>query len=146
MGCALAARLVTMIKQIKRKYDPDILFIEPSEMVVTSEMRQVIAMAKRDVAFDARPLITLIDGPNCDFLWDERQRLIIGQITDADVIAVSRADRISSSDVEAIYARVRPYGQNLCSISTQEDSGVKPIWDAISRAVPEMSLSEEITG
>lgn len=146
MGCALAARLVTMIKQIKREHDPDILFIEPSEMVVTSEMRQVIAMAKRDIALDAGPLITLIDGPNFDALWNERRQLITGQITDADVIAVSRADRISNSDVKAIHAGLSPNGQNLCSISTQEDSGIKPIWDAISGAMPELSLSEEITG
>jgi G3E family GTPase len=146
VGCALAARLVSMIKQIKREHDPDILFIEPSEMVVTSEMRQVIAMAKRDIAFDGGPLITLIDGPNCSSLWEERQRLIIGQITDADVIAVSRSDRIDSSDVEAIHARLSPYSQNVCSISTIEDSGVKPIWDVISGAVPEMSPSEKITG
>jgi G3E family GTPase len=135
-----------MIKQIKREYEPDLLFIEPSEMVVTSEMRQVIAMAKRDIAFDGGPLITLIDGPNCSSLWEERQRLIIGQITDADVIAVSRSDRIDSSDVEAIHARLSPYSQNVCSISTIEDSGVKPIWDVISGAVPEMSPSEKITG
>lgn len=135
-----------MIKQIEREHDPDILFIEPSEMVVTSEMRQVIAMAMRDVAFDAGPLITLIDGPNLNSLWDERQKLIVGQITDADVLAISRADRISSDDVEAIHARLSPYGRDLCSISTQEDSGVQPIWDAISGEVPELSLSIEITG
>ncbi len=146
MGCALAARLVTMIKQIKREYAPEFLFIEPSEMVVTSEMRQVIAMAKRDIAFDAGPLVTLIDGPNFDSLWDERQRLIIGQITDADVIAVSRTDRVRNSDVEEIHARLSAYGRNLCSISTQEESGVQPIWDAISGAAPELSLSEKITG
>ena len=135
-----------MIKQIKRDCDPDILFIEPSEMVVTSEMRQVIAMGARDIAFDAGPLITLVDGPNFYSLWDERRRLIIGQITDADVIAISRTDRISHGDAEAIHAWLSPYDQNLCNITTQEDSGVKPIWDAISGAVPERSLSEETTG
>lgn len=146
MGCALAARLVTMIKQIKREQDPDILFIEPSEMVVTSEMRQVIAMAMRDITFEAGPLITLIDGPNFDSLWDERRQLIIGQITDADIIAVSRKDRISNSDVEAIYSKLTPYSQNQCSISTRKDSGVKPLRDAISATAPERSLSEETTG
>lgn len=146
MGCALASRLVAMIKQIKREYEPDLLFIEPSEMVVTSEMRQVIAMGMRDITFDAGPLITLIDGPNFYSLWDQRRQLIIGQITDADVIAVSRTDRINHGDVEAIYNWLSPYDKNLCSINTREDSGVKPILDAISGAVPEMSPSEEITG
>ena len=146
MGCALAARLVTMIKQSERDHDPDILFIEPSEMVVTSEMRRVIDMALRDVAFDAGPLVTLIDGPNLYSLWEERQRLIIGQITDADVIAISRADRISSADVEAIQTLLSSYGPIPCSISTHEDSGVQPVWDAINGEVPELSPSKEITG
>ena len=135
-----------MIKRIKRENDPDILFIEPSEMVVTSEMRQVIAMGARDISFDTGPLITLIDGPNFDSLWNERRQLIIGQITDADVIAVSRTDRISNSDVKAIHSWLSPYSQNLRSVSTLDDSGVKPIWDAISGSMPEMSLSEQITG
>lgn len=134
-----------MIKQIKREHEPDLLFIEPSEMVVTSEMSQVIAMAKRDIAFDPGPLITLIDGPNFDSHWDERRRLIIGQITDADVIAVSRTDRISNGSVEAIQNELRPYSRNLCGISTCKNAGVKPVWDAICGEVLELPLSEEIT-
>lgn len=120
-----------MIKQIRRKHDPDILFIEPSEMVVTSEMRQVIAMAKRDISLIAGPLITLVDGANFDSHWKERQRLVIGQISDADVVAVSRSDRISSSVMEAIHTRLSPYGRHLRSIDTRNDSGVQAIWDAI---------------
>ncbi len=146
MGCALAARLVALIKRVKREHEPDVLFIEPSEMVVTSEMRQVIAMARRDIDFDPGPLITLIDGPNFDLLWDERKRLILGQITDADVVAVSRTDRISNGQMEAIHSALRPYSRRLYGINTREDAGMKPVWDAICRAMQHTPGSETFAG
>ena len=55
-------------KKLKKKYDPDVLFIEPSEAVVTQELRDVSAMGLRDIKYDIGPFITLVDGPDFDFL------------------------------------------------------------------------------
>ena len=74
--------------------DPDILFLEPSEMVVTSELRSVLSMGLRDIEYTVGPLITLIDGPTFTFNFEERKRLLLGQIRETDRIAISRIDLI----------------------------------------------------
>ena len=64
MGCSLATSLVARIKEIKRTVNPDYLFIEPSEMVLTQEMLDATRMGLRDVSYEIGPFITLIDGPD----------------------------------------------------------------------------------
>ena len=109
MGCSLATSLVDLIKKIKRTHQPEFLFVEPSEMVVTQELQNVAAMGHRDVRYQVGPLITLVDAPRFEFLWAERQRLIIGQIKDADIVALSRTDMLEDSTPEEIRNVLRPY-------------------------------------
>ena len=75
MGCSLATSLVSEIKKFRRDIDPDFLFIEPSEIVVTREMRIVSSMGLRDVKYATGPFITLVDGPAFEVSWEERRPL-----------------------------------------------------------------------
>ena len=74
MGCSLAAGLVDLKKKLKRSVDPDYLFLEPSEMIVTRELRGVLSMGLRDIRYAVGPLVTLIDGGSFSFNWEERIR------------------------------------------------------------------------
>ena len=118
MGCSLATSLVGMIKKIKRTHNPDFLFIEPSEMVVTRELKNVAAMGHRDTRYQIGPLITLIDAPRFSFMWAERQQLILGQINGANIVALSRTDKLEDSFLDEICNVLRHYcnGINLLSI------------------------------
>jgi G3E family GTPase len=109
VGCSLASSLVGLKKKLKREVDPDLLFIEPSEMVVTRELRDVTAMGLRDMHYEAGPFITLVDGPLFGFLWSERRTLLLGQVNDADLVAVSRADLIEAGELETIRKSLDDY-------------------------------------
>ena len=89
-------------KKLKRSANPDFLFLEPSEMVVTKELRSVLSMGLRDIRYAVGPFITLVDAPSFPFNFEERKSLILGQIRDADLIAVSRADRIDKRQINEI--------------------------------------------
>ena len=134
------------MKQIKREHEPDFLFIEPSELVVTAEMRQVTAMGLRDMTFHPGPLITLVDGPNFDSLWAERRQLILGQVADADLITVSRTDRIDNGSVEKIGNTLQPHVQHIGGLSTHEKSGLESIWDMVCGAVSKPTPAREVAG
>ncbi len=82
--------------------DPDYLFLEPSEMIVTRELRDVVNMGLRDLKYGIGPFITLIDSASFSFHWEERPKLIQGQIQDADIVALSRVDRIDSNKIKQI--------------------------------------------
>jgi G3E family GTPase len=122
---------VDRIKRIKRAQHPDWLVIEPSGMVVTKELRDVAAMGLRDVQYDVGPLVALVDGPNFDFIWNERQHLVKGQMDGADVVAVSRTDRLDEARHHAIQKVLAPHAEHLYLFSSQNDAGVEKVWQCI---------------
>jgi G3E family GTPase len=125
VGCSLATSLVDLIKKIKRIHDPEFLFIEPSEMVVTQELQNVTAMGHRDVHYQIGPLITLVDALRFPFLWAERQQLIIGQINGADIVALSRTDRLEDSSPDEIRNVLRPYRNGIDLLSVHDSDSLE---------------------
>ncbi len=130
MGCSLASSLVDLKKRLKRDLDPDLLFIEPSEMVVTRELKDVAAMGLRDIHYETGPFITLVDGPLFEFLWSERQALLLGHVKDADLVAVSRVDLIDDDELRNIGNVLKEYCDPLI-LSVHEGAGVKEMVNLI---------------
>lgn len=120
MGCSLAASLVDLKKELKRSVDPDYLFLEPSEMIVTSELRNVMAMGLRDLQYTVGPLITLVDAVSFGFNWEEREKLISGQIHGTDRIVLSRTDRVDQEEIERI-CRILPVKPDDLLLLNQND-------------------------
>ena len=111
-------------KRLKRSVNPDFLFLEPSERIVTRELRDVVKMGLRDIRYDVGPIITLIDGPSFSFHWGERPKLLLGQIQDADRIALSRSDMIDSNEVEYIRETLNIEDNNLLLLSKHNSSSI----------------------
>jgi G3E family GTPase len=127
VGCSLASSLVALKKQLKRNVDPDLLFIEPSEMVVTRELRDVAAMGLRDIQYNTGPFITLVDGPQFEFLWSERQALLLGQVKDADLVAVSRVDLMDLDELETIKSLLKDYCERTIPLSAQNGTNLEEL-------------------
>jgi len=127
VGCSLASSLVDLKKELKRSHDPDFLFIEPSEMVVTQELRDVTAMGLRDIRYDIGPFITLVDGPLFEFLWSERRALLLGQVKNADLVAVSRADSIDVGELNKVQQALAGYCSNVIPLSVRSGDGLAEV-------------------
>lgn len=127
MGCSLAASLVARIKEIKRTLNPDYLFIEPSEMVLTQEMLDATRMGLRDVSYQIGPFITLIDGPAFPQLWEERRPLLLGQIHKADLVAISRADLLSPERLRETIESLNGYREPVFSLSSRLGLGLEEV-------------------
>jgi G3E family GTPase len=132
VGCSLAAGLVRLKKDIKRHIDPDYLFIEPSEMVVTQELRNVAAQGLRDIKYKVGPLVTLLDGPEFGFHWKERRPLLLGQISGADLVAISRADMIGDKETNVIYQALDECATEPFLLSIRSGTGLDNIMLALS--------------
>lgn len=113
-----------MKKKIKRSFDPDYLFLEPSEMIVTKELQDVLKMGLRDIRYEIGPFITLIDGPTFSFQWQERPKLIQGQLQNADIVVLSRIDRIDSIGVEYICSMLNLSKKKFLLLDQKNDSGM----------------------
>lgn len=132
MGCSLAARLVALKKELRRKYNPDFLFIEPSEMVVTRELKQVLFMGRRDISYEIGPLITLINGPAFDSQWQERAFLMIGQIQDADLVALARSDLLDGHGIHEREQQLMDYTRSVLPISVPGNVGIHTVLAAVT--------------
>jgi len=132
VGCGLASSLVELKKEIKRTHDPDVLFVEPSEIVVTDEIRKVAAMGRRDVRYEIGPFITLVDGPLFGFLWQERRRLLLGQINDADHVVISRSDQIETGEIQEIQDLLAEHRSGIEGLSVHRNLGLEPLWSSIA--------------
>lgn len=121
------------IKGFRRELDPDFLFIEPSEMVVTRELRNASAMGLRDIKYDIGPFITLVDGPSFDFSWQERRALLLGQIRDADLVVVSRTDLIKSERLAEIGGVLKGYCNGALGLSTHFGQGIKEVVEMVEK-------------
>ncbi len=131
MGCSLAASLVALKKELKRNHDPDFLFIEPSEMVVTQELRNVMAMGRRDISYEIGPMITLVNGPEFDSQWQDRSFLMIGQMKDADLVALAQSDLMDAHGIHEIEQRVKDHAGSLMPLSVPANVGVNQVMDAV---------------
>ena len=132
MGCSLATSLVELKKGLKNTHNPDVLFVEPSEMVVTEELRNVAAMGRRDIRYEIGPFITLVDGPLFGFLWQERRELLLGQVSDADMVVISRCDQIDPQELQEIQGLLADFHNGIHALSVHQDLGIEPIWTNIA--------------
>jgi G3E family GTPase len=96
-------------------------------MIVTKELRNVTKMGLRDIQYDIGPFITLIDGPSFSFNWEERPKLLLGQMQDVDRVALSRTDMIDSKQIEHIRKILDVAGNNLLLLSKQNSSSINEL-------------------
>jgi G3E family GTPase len=98
-------------------------------MIVTRELRDVVKMGLRDIHYDIGPFVTLVDGSSFAFQWEERAKLLFGQIQDADRVAISRTDIIDKKQVEHIRGFLNSNGvdSNLLLLSMQNSSSINEL-------------------
>lgn len=96
-------------------------------MIVTKELRDVVKMGLRDIDYDIGPFVTLIDGPSFSFQWEERSKLLLGQLQNADQVAISRTDRIESSQIEQIRGTLNITDKNLLLLSRNSSSAIEEL-------------------
>ncbi|MBI5446619.1 MAG: hypothetical protein HY900_36050 [Deltaproteobacteria bacterium] len=132
MGCSLAASFAARVKDIHRADAPDYLFVEPASQVLTHELRAVAAMARRDIAYDVGAVVTLVDGPLFEDWWEERRDLLLGQISGADLVALSQADVLDPGQLARAHETLGPYAKGVLTLSTRRGWGLETVLAAIT--------------
>ncbi len=124
MGCTLAGSVLGLIKKFKKEMDPDFVFIEPSEMVVAYRLKNVFLMGLRDVKYEVGPLISLVDGPDFDLNWRERNQVILNHVKETDLAVISRADLVDEKKKTEIRENLAPYRKSIPAISVRREQGL----------------------
>ena len=123
-----------MIKDLKRGLDPDFLFIEPFELVITNEIRTAISMGLRDVTYEIGPFIALVDASTFGYSWQERKSTILNHLIGADVVAISRIDLVEPEYLETIRDTLKDHinSSHLLEVSFSSAHGLDEVAAVIS--------------
>ena len=100
-------------------------------MVVTRELKNVMAMGRRDISYEIGPLITLVNGPEFDSQWQDRSFLMIGQMKDADLVAITRSDLMDAHSIHELEQKLTTYANSLLPLSVPCDMGVNDVMAAV---------------
>lgn len=86
-----------------REYELDYLFVEPSGIVIPGELRTQVAVAGRDARLTAGSVVLLLDGAQPEAaLHDDVLHITMQQVTQADVVAVSKLDTADPEGVASL--------------------------------------------
>jgi G3E family GTPase len=123
-----------MIKDLKRGLNPDFLFIEPFELVITNEIRTALSMGLRDVSYEIGPFIALVDAPTFEYSWEERKTTILNHVVGADVVAITRIDLVEPEYLETIRDALMDYANTnrLLNLSFPLRQGMNDIIGMVS--------------
>ena len=100
-------------------------------MVITRELRNVMDMGLRDIQYDVGPLITLVDAASFTFNWEERKKLILGQVQETDQVVLSRVDRIDEKQIKHICGALQVRQKDVLPFSRESAESIDMLRDRI---------------
>ena len=138
--CEVAGNMFRTVKALAEGPNPDIVIIEPTGLAVPGSIRETIMSGSHLLDISVGPTIVLFDATRMEKLlgYESLKRLIVAQMTDADIIALSKAD--SAPEEKLLEARnavrlINP-GAQIMLLSTNSGEGVA----ALIQAADEMRV------
>lgn len=118
--CTLKNDLVSAVKEIKDKFNPRRLIIEPSGLAVPSGILEALEPIKDEYELELEAIIGIIDAdsflPNLhsglfgDFYTD--------QLANSDIILINKIDLVNEKTIEAIKQELRKYNAHAILLTT----------------------------
>jgi len=137
--CQVAGNMLKTVELLANGPRPDFIVVEPTGMAVPNTIRENIKLsaAKNNIAIG--PTIVLFDTTRAEKLltYDTLKRLVSTQLSDADIIALSKTDAVSSEALEkarAEVSRINPSAEVL-GLSTHSGEGLADLVGAVREMV-----------
>jgi len=112
----------------------NVLFAEPSGLVIPFELRTAISAAGRDAPVTVGPVVLLLNGSDPEILFgDGLGHLTAQQIAQADMVAITKIDLAGDAEILRVkkeVARLAP-GTDPYHVSMQSGEGVVALVESI---------------
>ncbi len=133
--CEVAATFAKTIYKLYKDFGPDHVLVEPTGVAIPHQVKLAAKMSGRDAKISLGPAIVLFDATRPAELLDMEMlgRLVTTQLKDADIIAISKVDAVTETDVADSFKRVRDYNgkAEIFSLSSFLDLGIHELVDRI---------------
>lgn len=117
-----------------KEHRVEYVFAEPSGIVVPFELRNTIASASRDASVGAGPVVMLLNAADPSPPFDEYVAHVTRQqVTQADLIAVTKIDAPADGGVECLEEAARSLapGTPVHVVSVTSRAGLAALVDAV---------------
>lgn len=133
--CEVAATFAKTIYGLYKDFHPDHVLVEPTGVAVPRQVKMAAKMGGRDAKIFLGPAIVLFDATRPAELLDMDMlgQLVVTQVKDADVVAISKVDAVDESATEEATHKIRELNENaeILNLSSFTEVGVERIIEII---------------
>lgn len=137
--CQVAGNMLRTLEALANGPRPDLIFVEPTGMAVPNTIRENVLLGAEKNGIVIGPTIVLLDATRAEKLltYDTLKRLVSTQLRDADIIALSKADRVTPEALEKTRdaaTEINPAAAVL-ELSTHSGKGLAELAGAVRERV-----------
>ncbi len=118
--CTLANDLVSAVKEIKTRYNPERLIIEPSGLAVPSGILEVLEPISEEYGLEIEAIIGIVDADS--FLSNVHSGLFgdfyTDQLANSDIILINKSDLVNENTIKLIEEELRKYNSHAILLNT----------------------------
>jgi G3E family GTPase len=124
--CEVAASFAKTLYGLYKDFSPEHVLVEPTGVAVPHQVKLAARMAGRDAKVSMGPAIVLFDATRPAELLDMEMlgRLVVTQLEDADIIAVSKVDQVEKTSIDESVLRIRQVNEHAETISLSSFTGL----------------------
>jgi G3E family GTPase len=107
--CQVAGQLIRAIEALARDARPDLVLIEPKGVAVPGAIRDAVTLCAKKAGAVLGPTVVLFDATRSEKLlaYDSTQRLVLTQLRDADIVALSKIDAVPAAALDQVEKTLR---------------------------------------
>jgi len=124
--CEVASTFAKTVYGLYRDFNPDHVLVEPTGVAVPHQVKLAAKMSSRDARITLGPAIVLFDATRPAELLDMDMlgQLVTTQVKDADVVAISKADSVSESELDKTADKVRALNEQAEILNLSSFTGL----------------------
>jgi G3E family GTPase len=109
--CEVAVSFGKTLVSLYREFNPDHVIVEPTGVAIPHQVKSAAKMGMRDAKVSVGVAIVLFDATRPAELLDMDMlgRLVVNQVQDADILAISKVDAVDDAVREDVAKRVREH-------------------------------------
>jgi G3E family GTPase len=133
--CEVAVSFGKTLVSLYREFKPDHVIVEPTGVAIPHQVKSAAKMGMRDAKVSVGVAIVLFDATRPAELLDMDMlgRLVVNQVQDADILAISKVDAVDDAVREDVAKRVREHNDKaeMLYLSSFTGEGVDALKEII---------------
>ncbi len=107
--CEVAASFAKTLYTLYKEFNPEFVLVEPTGVAVPHQVKLAARMGGRDAKINVGPAIVLFDSTRPAELLDMHMlgQLVVTQVTDADIVAISKVDAVDEASKTDSASKIR---------------------------------------